>query len=65
MSTEKMSADLIILPYEESNQFMYAIYNLKKEQYLTLYSTKEKAQNDLDYILEKRKNSWQVFLAMF
>ena len=47
-----MSADLIILPYEESNQFMYAIYDLKKEQYLTLYSTKEKAQNDLDYILE-------------
>ena len=51
-----MSADLIILPYEESNQFMYAIYDLKKEQYLTLYSTKEKAQKNLDYILEKRKN---------
>ena len=51
-----MSADLIILPYEESNQFMYAIYDLKKEQYLTLYSTKEIAQNDLYYILEQRKN---------
>ena len=57
MSTEKMSDDLIILPYEENNNFMYAIYDLKKEQYLTLYSTKEKAQSDLDYILEKRKNS--------
>ena len=57
MSAENLSADLVILPYEENNNFMYAIYDLKKEQYLTLYSTKEKAQNDLDYILEKRKNS--------
>tara|TARA_Y100001938_G_scaffold150881_1_gene244089 strand:- start:26517 stop:26675 length:159 start_codon:yes stop_codon:yes gene_type:complete len=52
-----MSADLIILPYEQNNYFMYAIYNTETKQYLTLYSTKEKAQNDLDYILEKRKNS--------
>ena len=56
MSTEKMSADLIVLPYEVNNQFMYAIYDLNADQYLTLYSTKEKAQKNLDYILEKRKN---------
>ena len=48
----KMSAKLVILPYEVDQQFKYAIYNVDTGQYLTLYSNKVDAEKDLEFILK-------------
>ena len=47
----KLSEEYVIVPYGEHE---YAIYNKEKKQYLTLYSNKDKAEEDLEYMLRNK-----------
>ena len=47
----KLSEEYVIVPYGEHE---YAIYNKEKKQYLTLYSNKDRAEEDLEYMLRNK-----------
>ena len=46
----KLSEKYVIVPYGEHN---CAIYNRELKQYLTMYSNRIDAENDLKYLLKK------------
>ena len=48
---QKLLKKYVIVPYGEHE---YAIYNKEKKQYLTLYSNKDRAEEDLEYMLRNK-----------
>ena len=47
---KKLSEEYILVPYGE---YKCAIYNTSSKQYFTVYSNKNDAEKDLEFILEK------------